>query len=347
LGERHLPSEGLLKKTEDEDERFTFRKEEKPMPSCELEEELSAVIVGQAKDRFLKRQGKSTMPLPSIETQTTFGADENSSQQLPRLPSSMPSSPVVGSDEEDEEIQLEHPNSNGAVQTGSKTRDYDPVVSANDDLSYELIRPPVRHILSQLDSTLTILHNSRLAGLGYLSDSTTEDESDNGPSRKRARGRPRKAFEPGGTTSPESHSAPPRTSRRGRPRKIHTPKEGESHDDMIARVARESHRRLPLLEKDKDALFLEWMQKGEQEASREPSREATPQPSVGGAEITDEGEEPGTLNIEKKLARWGLRDWSDIVGAAALAGFPRQSLWRRHGDTAPGRGPCRPRNRHT
>ncbi|KAI9171679.1 hypothetical protein HJFPF1_01166 [Paramyrothecium foliicola] len=324
LKERHVPPEGLIKKMDDEDEQFTFRKKEQVMPSTELEAELSAIILGQAKDRFLKRQRKAPAPLLSIETAIPFQGIQGSSQQLPPLGSSAPASPSEVSVDERERMDMRPP----FEMLGKAAEGFEPVVSANDDMSFGLLRPSVRHILSQLDKTLTILHNSRVAGLGYLSDSTTEDESDSGtPRKKKKRGRPRTAWQYSGTTSPDSRATTPKaTTRRGRPRKVHLPQEGESHDDMLHRVARESHRRLPLLAKEMDAAFEEWMRQGEQQ-EEEASRAATPQ-SAAGPDVTDEGEEPHTLNVEKKLARWGMRDWSDVLGAAALAGFPRDAIAR-------------------
>ncbi|POR38051.1 Uncharacterized protein TPAR_01787, partial [Tolypocladium paradoxum] len=197
LKERHVPQEDLIRKQDDEDEQFTFRKEEEKMPSAGLQDELGATILRLAKERFRKRRRRPVQASIESAAATTVGSDDESS-----LPSSPP---VSGSAESGEDSGKMHMDSDATSQNGarqlrprrSKTTEaktYEPVVSTDDDLSYALLGPSVRHILSQLDTTLSILHNARVAGRSHLSESSTESDSDaqqqqQQTPRRRSRGR--------------------------------------------------------------------------------------------------------------------------------------------------------------
>jgi hypothetical protein len=346
LKPKQVPKNNLINSQHDEDDCFTFCKQEQTLPSTELEEELSATILRTAKRRFNHRKRK--IPRRSIEaTVERIQSDDD----VPG-PSSRETSIKPEFGYEDEEMHdTDVPGSITGHPSESKT--YEPVVSANDDLSYDLLRPSVRHILSQLDDTLTILHNSRVAGLSYLSDSSTEDESDAQGGQKRPRGRPRNSSQVDANSS--GADAPKTPTRRGRPRKVHTPKEGESHDDMLHRVAREGHRKLPTTPKDSDAAFDQWMQRTDEAIERERSlssarsrhaafdqwmqrtdevieRErstslARSRHASQGVDTESEASSGGN-DRDRRLSRWGLRGWSDVLGAAALAGFPSDVIAR-------------------
>lgn len=317
LKSKHIPRDRLIKDQHDEDEPFTFRRQEQTLPSTELEEELSATILRTAKERFQKR--KSKMARPSIEDLAATVGD--SGIDTPGLSSRETSVKPETENEEEEAVQLD--TGTPARRTRRQAKTYEPVVSTNDDLSYELLKPSVRHILSQLDTTLTILHNSRLTGLTYLSDSSTEDESDSQTGPKRTRGRPRADTSKTGSPGP---SQTPKTTKRGRPRKVHIPQDGENEEAMLLRIARESHRRLPTTPKDDEAAFEEWIRKGDETIERERSASIKREESEGIDTEIDEAS--GMSNIDRKRMRWGLRDWSDVVGAAALAGFPSEVIAR-------------------
>ncbi|KAM0353479.1 hypothetical protein ACHAPU_001490 [Fusarium lateritium] len=310
LKHEHVPKHRLINEQHDEDDRFTWRRKEETLPSTELEEEISATILRTAKRRFRRR--KSKMAKPSIEDSTPLHSESgnNTPDILSRESSAKPET-----EEESENMAVDEEKSKGRSRQVPKT--YEPMESTNDEASYALLRPSTRHILSQLDNTLTILRNSRIAGLNYLSDSSTEDESDNQSQsgQKKPRGRPRKILH---EVDASASASPAPTGRRGRPRKVHVPREGESHEEMLQRIARESHRKIPTTEEDRDAAFEEWVRKGDEIIERERSQSLR-RASSQGAE-TEEESVSGT-HVDRKLARQGLRDWSDVLGAAALAGF--------------------------
>lgn len=201
----------------DEYDRFTFRREEDPMPSSELQEELQATIFRFAKERFQKRAGKSVLQSTELEGS---GGDESDRERVSPAPAQSAASIKAESSEEDSD-HMAVDSGNERQTPGSEADILDPVMSADDDLANQLLSAPVRHILSHLDDTLTVLHNSRVAGLSYLSNSSTEDDSDNqSPRRKRSRGRPRSTSRP---IEAAASSDPPKITRRGRPKKLHIP----------------------------------------------------------------------------------------------------------------------------
>ncbi|KND91200.1 hypothetical protein TOPH_03962 [Tolypocladium ophioglossoides CBS 100239] len=103
---------------------------------------------------------------------------------------------------------------------------------------------------------------------------------------------------------------------------------------MKLRVAREGHRRLPLTQADRDAAFEEWLRRGDAKIEqRERERQLAEEPATGDDDTDAAGDacdagDTGESNVEKKLRRWGIRDWSDVVGAAALAGFSEDVIKR-------------------
>ncbi|EHK25180.1 uncharacterized protein TRIVIDRAFT_114634, partial [Trichoderma virens Gv29-8] len=326
LNEKRVPQQKHIRREDDDGHgRFTFRKAERQMPSSELHEELGATILRLAGERFHKSKAreKRQVVFESIEGNATpfnHGESQREDQETSGL--SDPSS-------EDEKMMIDDDGGEDEpAQTKQKKRETteakEPVMSSNDDLSYEIIRPSVRHILSQLDATLHILHNARVATTNYASDSsaTSDSESDAHSGPKRKRGRPRSTQLTGAETSPHPDGAVTpnaRQSKRGRPRKIHIPREGETHEEMLIRIARESHRRLPALTQDRDAAFEEWLRQGDEKLAREQALLR---------EEEELGIEPQASAQERRLRRLGLRDWSDVVGAAALAGFSPQVIAR-------------------
>ncbi|KAG6160823.1 hypothetical protein E4U37_004836 [Claviceps purpurea] len=370
LQERQVPPEGLFKEAEDEAEAFTLRRQETKLPSSELQEELGATILRMAKERFRRRQqqrqqreqereqrqrerlrrqqqmSRSSSIAPSIETPSRPVSLKFEESEDETFLSSLPPG-RTGSSDDDEKVKLswtsddeyndddadgdQEGNEGSQPDPESPTQDYEPAVATDDQLSQQLLRPSIRHILTQLDRTLTVLHNSRVAGQIHIfdsSDSSMEDDSDAAPAR--GRGRPRRMPQPGTRDTPpaaaKTAASPQR--RRGRPPKVRVPLEGETMEEMQFRLARQSHRRLPVTEKDKEAAFLAWLEEGDQQMMREaqtqnqespPLREqepASPSSPHGGASPPSQ---PG--NMQRRLRKWGLRDWSDVLGAASLAGF--------------------------
>ncbi|KAL2015841.1 hypothetical protein VTK56DRAFT_4709 [Thermocarpiscus australiensis] len=293
----------LLPRTVDVNEQFTLRRNPShSFAGSNLEEDISATILRCAKEKFLgrdlQRQARDQVAQSTEKRDDTDASDADASDTTGR---------TTAKDEEEADAPPRTPKRRRALASPSFT----PVPSADDDLSYALLRPAARRIMAKLDDTLMILHNSRIAGLGDVSESSASDENDTdaeAPRRKRER----------------QSEAPSRgTSRRGRPRKIHVPREGETEQEMLIRVAKESKRRMPTFSTDKTE------SEGDDNRSTSRSRvrgrrsgsatsRASPRPKRSRSRSSSASSE---VYKEKRLAKWGLRDWRDVIGAAAMAGF--------------------------
>ncbi|KAF4125069.1 RNA polymerase I specific transcription initiation factor [Geosmithia morbida] len=302
LGDGRLPEEDFVARQDDDgNDRFTFRKKEVKMPSSDLHDELDATILRMAKKRFLRRKKRWDAKRQSI---------------------------VDAGDE----YQEEEPRRRYRQQArwGSVPRTFEPTVLANDDYAHRLLAPSVRHTLTRLDSTLQILHYTR-ATAGNDSESSTGDDTDHSqPTTPRRHKRPRISTAELQQQQQQQQQQPKMT-RRGRPRKAQIPLEGETREEMELRIARQNHRRLP---PKQDALsFEEWLRQGDE-------RRARGQEENGVHNGDDDGSSDGSKrsNADEKLPsastrstaafaavnrdrRLGLRDWSDVIGAASLAGF--------------------------
>lgn len=230
-------------------------------------------------------------------------------------------------------------------------RDYEPRVMEDEEYAESLLRMPVRHILSRLDRTLAILHYGREAGVSNLSDSSdteeAEDDDDNGEEMTSVGEQLRASTGKGQARSSKNvrgssaDAQTPETSRRGRPHKEQLPLEGETHEEMLHRTARESRRDIPPTEEEREEAFDSWLRKydptlksGDDDENEEDERQqhdprARSQNKHRGKGEQDHGAKRlTTAPRERRLDRIGLRDWSDVLGAASLAGFPEAVVSR-------------------
>jgi hypothetical protein len=206
-----------------------------------------------------------------------------------------------------------------------------PTISADDERSRRLLRPTIRHTLSRLDELLMALHNARQTCLHYASEHTesqsefeggdkvADDSGNEDPSNlpsstlpteeaheqhtKRSRpGRPPKVLHiPAHPIADTRESIEPyKKEKRGRKRKLHVPLEGETHEEMLVRIARQQKKALPFTSAPAGY------------ASSSPTKSARGSPQKRGT---------STHTREKRSTRLGLRDWSEILGTAALLGF--------------------------
>ncbi|PHH63318.1 hypothetical protein CDD81_6092 [Ophiocordyceps australis] len=429
LKEKHVPRVNLLGRRDEAEDKYTVRCGERSTASGDLHQEIAAMVLRLANRRFGKRKRK--MERMESMAEGKRGEEEGGEEQTVRVsieegePMDLDEGMGFGSgfgggEEEEEEEDDEDANKSddgmgfgsgyGGGEGEEEQDDEDanksdegalPVASADDDASYRLLAPLVRHMLTQLDSTLTALHHARSACCGAMSDSADSDSSATAssprrPAAKRPVGRPRKSragLNPGrpaasdtdcvpasslSATTTDAHVQPARR-RRGRPKKMNVPRPGETLDDMAIRVARQNHRALPPTRADADAAFEAWLNASERcQAHAESGPEAEPRSRVQSGPEAESGpdSEPGSRvqsgpetesgpeaesgpnsesgpdskprshvesgpNSEsgqgppsahdysrRKQLRLGLRDWSDIVAAAALAGFSEDVLAR-------------------
>lgn len=288
---------------EDDTEHYTFKKREVWRPSRELEEALIGITLKHAKERFNARE-PSGAQWEMNEVEDELDAEQQDSEN------EGPIDPTI------KESSQPPPQKEMSI----------PVVSADDGRSRELLRPSIRHTLSKLDDVLMALHHSRKICHQYASHSeaTTDDEPDtraNVRSRtssrisKRARGRPRKfADVVSGSESRATSEAQGqygtsesrvKTTRRGRPKKQYPRLEGETEHEYNVRIARLQKKPLPSYA---PPVVVD---------SPEPSSPAEDKPLKKSRVRRASLAERAAVR-QKKL---GLRDWSEVLGAAALVGF--------------------------
>ena len=206
------------------------------------------------------------------------------------------------------------------------------VISVDDERSATLLRPSIRHTFAKLDEVLVALHYAREACHQYGSrsaantdDETVRSEDSDSPATptKRPRGRPRKfanlALLPKGGGSGltlESNDADlfrAKKTHLGRPQKVYERLQGENQQEYLIRIARLQKKPMPSFAVPQPpSVSLRRSHSAASERSRKSSaRRAT-------------SEELKTSR-QKKL---GLRNWSEVLGSAALVGFPPDVIAR-------------------
>lgn len=197
-----------------------------------------------------------------------------------------------------------------------------PVVSADDDRSQELLRPSIRHTLSKLDEVLMALHHARKTCLQYarseinsdeeIPDLEEEEEEPKSPN-KRPKGRPRKFANLTDRTKnqvkpiDEADLFRAKKTHRGRPQKVYDRLEGESQQDYLVRIARIQKKPLPAFAPPRETPETP----EPRGSSKSPARRAT--------------EEEKERDRQRRIKP---RDWSEVLGAAALVGFPPDVIAR-------------------
>ncbi|KAI0837656.1 RNA polymerase I-specific transcription initiation factor-domain-containing protein [Hypoxylon sp. FL0890] len=387
------PPQDNAQSLNDPDERFTFRKPVREMPSTVLEEIISGEILKAAKEKFNARPW--AQPSTSDEeADSDDGGVENGETDDETVASASASSrsksrsrsrsksvkPEYASGDEKMDIDEAQP-ADIPPEESPKKRRLRPEVSTDDDVSYSLLRPSVRHILAKLDTTLTILHNIQDSTVNYQSDSGDSEASDSShlsyrrtPSRQGSRTPNARSKRRGRPPGPSSRSlsrarsrlregtAPPEEGlttegegktpgkRRGRPKKTYPRLDGETDREFALRIARLRKKPVPIFPEDLEHFDREQEpQSNAEEVGSESGNsgdgEETTGPSRGRpkrrkrtvsrlnrspsqASSTSAGSTRRRKESRVSKPRVGLRDWRDVLGAAALAGFPAPALDR-------------------
>lgn len=313
-----LPREDLVARDEDEDDEFTYRnREQAKMPSSDLQDELSATVLRMAKERFRRRKGVGR-----------YHAYQPPATQEAETADDPPASPGASA----WDTESEHESKHGALTTdageddsstagGEKkrkrraARTYRATVSADDERSYELLRPPVRHILSRMDETLHVLHTLRANCVSYQSDSSTDAESDSSQGgRQRKLRRRRRA----GEQQTQGVEATPKP----------TGDDGidDEEEDGEERLPSRHGRRASSARSEADDAFNAWLRAGDEATSELASDTETNREDA--ASPDHQPLSPSSRRPRRTGHRLRLRDWSDVVGAASIAGFPPDVLAR-------------------
>ena len=308
-----VPPTGFMNRGDDDEdgEGRTFRRKERREGfGVELEEEVSAMMLRLAKEKFMQRklgdeeESKGDQVLAGVEK-----GDEDSDISLSQIKGERHSG-VEDAKEEEGQQDTDTDATSEARRKRQRTESPGllPTVSTDDDLSYELLRPVTRHLLSKLDKTFTVLHNARVAGIDYVSGSDEEQEEELRKPRSPHNRQKRKIW--------RGEASPPPEKPNSRRLDLHTPLEGETEREMQVRLARKYHRRIPrLLDEEGETSAAETAgsrrsrrQKRLRVSTRSMSRASPEKPNTD----THRG---------NRLNDWALRDWSDVLGAAAIAGF--------------------------
>ncbi|KAI1464018.1 uncharacterized protein F4812DRAFT_463075 [Daldinia caldariorum] len=385
----------------DRDEVFTLRKAVRDMPSTALEEIVGAEILRTAKEKFNARpwikpdvsadeEGGSESQ-EGINGEDSDGETEASTASRRKESRSRSRSKSVklegASGDEKMEVDGRKPETDATSKPHRKPR-FAPTVSTDDDLSYSLLRPSVRHILTKLDATLTILHNTQESALNYQSDSADSEASDSShPGSRKSRSRPgsqaptdekRRRGRPLGSlsqnrsrgrsevreataaaavaaeeTAPQTEEQEKPARKRGRPKKAYPRLDGETDREYTIRIARLQKKPIPKFSDepaeravaeeedpagdsgnsgDAEETAAEAARghlarrkknkKKEKEANNKASRSPSQASSASG------GKPRNAQRSGHSRTRLGLRDWRDVLGAAALAGFPADAVDR-------------------
>ncbi|KAK6820479.1 hypothetical protein PG987_014879 [Apiospora arundinis] len=361
-----VPPDEFMKRAEDYNDGFTVRRPvtgAEGAPSFALEEVVSATALRFAKDKFQARPWQEDEDMVLNAPDDTDGKeddhaalDESDSDGVSR---SRPGSSKSASLKKEEPLDSDLDSSasdGGSSSVPPGPHYFKPIVSADDALSYDLLRPSARHILSKLDATLMVLHKSRNAAVNYASesesDSTVASDATTKSSQqgKRARGRPAKAAaalamrlkraqskeadaavssqteDPGTTSRGEEDTnkedeAQPKKIKRGRPKKEYPRLQGETEKQYKIRVAR--------LRKEPRPVFSDDSETGiepQSDASElKPKRRSIARRKASASR--DPSSDRSSV-IGRKRKRHNLRDWRDVLGAAAVVGFSQPALDR-------------------
>ena len=320
-----VPRAGEHVGPEDPDEIYTLKKREKERPSRELEEVLMGVTLKFAKERFEARQweqygkDKELTNVDGNEGERPSAATEDVANSSAGAAEDLEDNSMIQDNDEFQETikqQSESPPPRSQLR---------PVVSADDERSRKLLRPSIRHTLSKLDETLMALHHAREACLRYeyQRDPDSEDEiRENNPVDettipvKRRQGRQRKKDLPNrpkidvDSLDKNPNDSGTKKSRRGRPKKQYDRLEGETHEEYYTRVARIQKKPLPDFGRPEEVMA---------------PKEKTPEPTPRGTRVVWRTVEERKFEREKRL---GLRGWSEVMGSAALVGFPPDVIAR-------------------
>ncbi|TVY88334.1 hypothetical protein LAWI1_G004361, partial [Lachnellula willkommii] len=217
-----------------------------------------------------------------------------------------------------------------------------PVVSADDERSREILRPTIRHTLSKLDDVLMALHHARKTCRRYSSVSapnTDDEEESSGEeneegSAKRHKGRPKKFENLTHRSRPEeveqeaNMSAEVLRSKkpgRGRKPKQYPRHAGETDHQYLVRIARLQKKPIPIFSSEETAA---------------PSIIAKPPKTTPVPKLPAARKSPARSPSSRKdrippkeadrrsQRNLGLRDWSEVLGSAALVKFPPDIIAR-------------------
>jgi len=328
-----MPLDDFMPGRNDGDDIFTARQRGPEPPSRALEDVISATMLKMAGQRFRGRR------LAERSAPSAPPSDEEMDSRDPTT------SPLPHDEGDETQVDAQGEPAKGPQPS------FRPGLSVDDEANYAILRPSAREILGKLDRTLTIMHNVRIAASLYLSDSSATSGAESGFSRRgrsvssrrtgpkqtgpkrtpapgsRPRGRPRK------NPVPVDAAAPTVKRGRGRPRKHPLPQKPSA--DVKAAPPSSDEEEEEAVPDTEDEEVSRSQSGSEDEQTKEDAVRAARAKHRRVPKIEDLGTSSGEdkpprrfKRPSRQIFRWNLRDWSDVLGAAALADFSPQVLAR-------------------
>ncbi|KAH8669644.1 hypothetical protein BGZ60DRAFT_356602, partial [Tricladium varicosporioides] len=309
LPPREVPREGELIGEHDSTEKYTFKMRQSNRPSRNLEEVLTGLSLKSAKEIFEEREWASG--------DEDWKGRHGSSKRQKEI--------IDASGNENIEDEDSEPAIKGSAERPTILK---PVVATDDERSQQLLRPTIRHTLSKLDDILMALHYARKTCRRYSETITDVWESGSGTSEAEGElnnpgeiptfgnlAHRSKSGEHGGNGEElaKEEVLRPKKSGRGRKPKQYPRLEGETEQEYHVRVARAQKKPLPTYASRKPT--------GPTSGEKLPaSRAPTPTPRQNRRNSEEAA--------DKHYRRLGLRDWSEVLGSAALVGISADAVAR-------------------
>ena len=276
----------------DASDASTYRSLASSTAADKMREQLGAVFLARANDSWKQtRTYRDISPDPVVTRRS-----RSRSQSV--APSPMPSSPVAAllPPLSSPSFPIQGQSVKGEETKGVDEQDKDhsrPVFSADDDRSNHLLHPAVSHVMAKLDRLLLALHRSRQAQIHRIRDGgDTSDSSARSTSRSRSRS--------------NKPARPTKTRRSDRPA-ASTPRQPSPTDHVIFDDSGEDETYKPVVKSKKRARSA---------SSRASSTAPDSRPASPG------GTKP------RVFRNLGLRDWSEVLGMAALTGWNPEAIAR-------------------
>jgi N-terminal acetyltransferase B complex catalytic subunit len=276
----------------------------------ELREELQAVFLRLAKERWNSREAASSES--DTGGHTTVSRSRSRSQSA--NPAKSRSTSMVTLMPEDEDEAQDHSNDDGHDRaTGKKRgrkprieRHTEPTLLADDARAQRLLQPTILTMMEKLDELALAIRRTRTNHFGRggsadssMSEFTSGAESSGPASRSTSRARSKSATSRGSGTRPSSRAKSVRTSRTARQGTKTTP-----------------DRRKPVDSDVTSSGASDW------EASNTITRERKRRRSSSSMSGSDASE------TQEPLLREGLLDWSEVLGLAAIQGWDEGAVAR-------------------
>ncbi|RKF74042.1 hypothetical protein GcM1_241067 [Golovinomyces cichoracearum] len=276
---------------EDGFDMYTLRKKESDRPSRELEEVLLGITLKLARKMFEQRESENDKAMTKDINKPIYTSSTDNEAERDDVEKKLSMSP---------ETYIRKP----LFLKQSEDVFLEPVFSCEDENLRQLLRPSIRHILVKINQVLTGLHESRKACYSHAS---LESKRAFPRQLKRSRDKTLTLVVPpqnirviANQNEEQNDLLQVKKSRLGRPPKVYERLDGENEQDFLVRIARKKKKAIPVFK-----------------TTREPEKPAKKNPELPVKKL----KKPSRDRVLRRQNKIGLRDWSEIIGIAALIGI--------------------------